>query len=689
MKRSPTLGFPLWVWLALCPPLCADVKLPALFSDHAVLQRAASVPVWGWAAPGERVTVEFGDVTAQTDADAAGRWRVTLDLRTKARDGAPASLVVSGLNRLEVRDVVVGEVWLCSGQSNMEWQLGGSEGGAAAVAEAGRVPVRQFYVEKRSALAPLDDCAGRWIVASPETAAQFTAVGYYFARALQPHVGGPVGIVHSSWAGTEIERWLSEEAFDRDPELKAAKDERLGHARSFGAKFAAYLDAYRAWTRREDREDRPRSLAEFAARPDIKQGWRTVQLPGPLAGAGLPDAGVIWLRRVLALPPGLVGTWGIPLELGRIDGAVTVYWNGEKIGGTTLETPGAAGVQRFWIPGEKITGRTADLMLRLVCPAGGAGFRAEKGAFRAESIDLAGEWEAKAERAWPDLPAEARAAFPRQPELPPGGLEAAPSALFDAMIAPLVPYAIRGAVWYQGESNVDRAVQYRTALTLLIDDWRRRWGRGDFPFLLCQLANFQEKSAEPGESEWAELREAQAGALTLPGTALAVLIDLGEQGDIHPRNKGDVGARLALLARARAYGESVAGTGPRYRSMSVEGGRIRIQFTDTAGGLRAKPLPDCYRIRSTQPDLAPLARHNPDGPLEGFAICGADRRWRWARARIEGDTVVVSSPDVPEPKAVRYAWASNPTCNLSDGTGLPAAPFRTDDFPLTTERGRY
>jgi sialate O-acetylesterase len=645
------------------------------------------VPVWGWALPGEKVSVDFDGIVGSTQADETGRWQVRLDL--SRHNDVPAILRVKGENSLELRDVVVGEVWLCSGQSNMEWQLGNTEGAAGEIAESAKTRVRQFYVEKRSALEPREDCVGRWELASPETASRFSAVGFYFGRAVQRRTGGVVGVLHSSWAGTEIERWLSAEGFDRDPKLKGAKDYRLGYARSFASSFTSYLDKYHTWLREQGR-------GEYRSSPALLQpafltggDWRPVQLPGSLVAAGLPDAGIVWLRRSVAIPHGLAGTWGLSMELGRVNDAVTAYWNGEKIGETSPETPGASGIVRFWIPGGKVIGETAVILLRLSSLAGGAGFFAEKDGFRAEGIDLAGAWQARVEQEYPALSDNARAAFPRQPKLPEGGLDAAPAALFNAMINPLVPYAIKGVVWYQGESNSYRAVQYRSSLRLLIEDWRQRWGRAAMPFLICQIANYEGKTEEPGDDIRAELREAQASALSLPGTAMAVLIDLGEQGDIHPRNKKEVGERLALLARSKAYGDELVSEGPSYRGMTVEKNRLRLRFWSKDGVLCAKPLPSSYRIKSTQPDMLPLARHNPDGPVEGFAICGADRHWRWASAQIEGDTVVVWSDAISAPVAVRYAWASNPTCNLSNGAGLPAAPFRTDDFPLITEDAKY
>jgi sialate O-acetylesterase len=257
------------------------------------------------------------------------------------------------------------------------------------------------------------------------------------------------------------------------------------------------------------------------------------------------------------------------------------------------------------------------------------------------------------------------------------------------MIHPIIPYAIQGVIWYQGESNASRAFQYGIAFPLLIQDWRRQWGQGDIPFYFCQLANFSEKKDQPEESSWAELREAQTKALALPNTGMAVLIDIGEELDIHPRDKTGVSDRLARLALARNYGREIAFEGPRYRSMTVEGDKVRVAFHQADGGLAAKPLPETYLVRSRFGETKPLIKPLPDSELQGFAICGADRKWKWAQAKIEGDTVLVWSPEVAAPQAVRYAWAGNPTCNLTSGAGLPASPFRTDDFPAQTRDRKY
>ena len=331
------------------------------------------------------------------------------------------------------------------------------------------------------------------------------------------------------------------------------------------------------------------------------------------------------------------------------------------------------------------------LAIRLYEPTRPAVFPADTGGPRAGSggsIKLEGEWLAKTEYEFPAIPAEKLAAAPQPLVIPPSPIHVA-SFLFNGMVRPIIPYAIRGVIWYQGEANTSRAYQYRTTFPLLISDWRKQWNQGDFPFYFCQLPIYRPKASMPGESGWAELREAQSLALKLPNVGQAVTIDVGETGNLHPRNKKDVGERLALIALAKDYGKAIPFSGPVYDSMKVESGKAILSFLHTDGGLTAKPLPETDVVSSLTNETATLVRNSPNSQLEGFAICGEDRNWIWSDAKIDGDNVIVWSDKVPSPLAVRYAWADNPTCNLTNGSGLPASPFRTDDFPPVTLKGRY
>jgi sialate O-acetylesterase len=509
----------LLLFVALLPlAVRADVTLAPLFTDHAVLQQDKAVPVWGRAAPGEPVAVTFRDQTVRATAGKDGSWIVYL---APLKPGAPAELVVSGKNTLRLQDVVVGEVWVCSGQSNMEFTVGGPPGAVyrvdhadEEVAAAHYPLIRQFKVERAVAAQPADTAHGAWVVCSPDTVGQFTAVGYFFARDLAQKLGVPVGIINSTWGGTAIESWLSDTALKSDPAF-AVVDGR-------------------------------------------------------------------WARALADAPAKKAGREALLATLAKEEAAAK-----------------AAGPVQY-----------AEFLKN---------------------------------KSWlPPLPG------PDSPDTPRG--------LFNGMINPLLPGAIRGILWYQGEANVSRPGEYGRLLTALITHWRLHWGQGDLPFYWVQLPNYKDPGDASGVA-WARLREAQAQALALPNTGMAVTIDLGDPDNIHPRNKQEVGWRLALIARHHVYDIPGDWTGPVFKTARREGATLRVIFDHASNGLLAH-----------------------EKPLAGFVIAGADRRFHPAAARIDGGTVVVSAPEVPEPVAVRYAWADAPDANLFDGAGLPAAPFRSDDW---------
>lgn len=664
----------------LAGQVSAAVKLPAILSDHVVFTRAPQVPIWGWANPGETITVTLHDQTATTTATAEGKWRVDLDL--SEFDTGPFDLIVEGNTRLVVKDAVVGEVWLASGQSNMEWTIGQS---LEAREEAARPPdplVRQFKMARATSIEPSHDCDGKWTIASPETVGEFTAVGYFFAKEISSRHGTPVGLLNASWGGMNIERWISAQGFTHDPVMKQRALELVDATRESIKEVAIYQKSLSDWENRFDRKDlRAGKPSDFASPSISTEDWLPVMLPGKLSDAGLPDAGVIWLRRTVNVPKVLTST---QFNIGAPQGFVDAYWNGKHVGDTSPSNLPGGPVVSFFIPEESIVPGDNTLAIRIYQPAGGAGIlKPETSAF---SLDyggkpLDGQWLAKVERALPQLTPGAAAAHVKAP-IPVRPL-AVPSGMFNAMVHPLMPHAIRGVLWYQGESNIERAAQYETALKLLIEGWRESWEQPDLPFLICQLANLGKPPAAPGDSKWAELRESQLKSLSIPNTSITVLVDAGEAEDIHPRSKKIAGHRLSLAARALAHGERIDFSGPVYDKMITQGDTIRLHFKHSAGGLVAHPLPQFYKPRSNQPETVPLVLPSPDSELQGFAICGADRKWVWADARIEGGTVLVRAPGVNSPLAVRYAWADNPVCNLYNSAGLPASPFRTDDFPLS------
>lgn len=476
-----TLCVALAVCLTATDAVRADVKLPAIFGDHMMLQQGHELPFWGTAEPGEQISVTVAGKTVMTNAGADGRWSVRCP--AVAKFGA-VDVVVAGKNTIMLKDVLVGDVWICSGQSNMQWRVSESSGAKDEVAAAKLPSIRLFQIERQTALEPQNDLDGRWVECQPETVGEFSAVGYFFGKELHSRLGNrPIGLIEAAYSGCGAESWVSDATLKADPIYQQLLEKTA------------------------------------AANKDPAQA----------------------------------------------------------------NTPGRATV------------------------------------------------------------------------------------LYNGVIAPLQPFVIKGAIWYQGEQNAARAHQYRTLFPAMIEDWRRTWGQGDFPFLFVQLPNYltdknkPDHPVEPEASAWAELREAQRMALAASNTGMVVTIDLGDARDIHPKNKQEVGRRLARQALSVAYCQPIAASGPMFRSMTISGAEAHLQFYHVGGGLTSR-----------------------GGDVRGFAIAGADQKFVWAKATIVGNKVVVSSEQVPMPVAVRYAWADNPDCNLYNKDGFPASPFRTDDWPGIT-----
>ncbi len=675
-----------WLACLLClgaNALHADVKLPALFSDHLLLMKAQAVPVWGKADMGEKIHVAIGSASADAETNAAGLWQATLNLQDSAP--GPFEMVVEGSNRIVIHDVVVGEVWLASGQSNMELPLRVTSDADAEIAGSANPYLRQFLVKKAGARQPLDDCQGRWTVAAPETSGDFTAVGYYFGKELQQTLKRPVGIIHASHGGTYIEPWTPADCFDRVPSFKKSADALRKSADQYPARKAKFAADFTAWLKQHNREDAPHpDVAAFADGNTDTSGWSDVTLPGKISPAGFPPSGVFWLRRDIEVSA-LVAKQGFKVMIGPLAGYWQAFWNGRKVDDMPYtRMPGKGFSCYFAVPVEHIRAGKNTLAIRIYSPT--AALTVPGRSLWAGPIDLSGKWSVKVERDFPELSPEDTQSMPqldyRQPDM-------LPASLYNAMIHPLVPAAIAGVLWYQGESNSGRAFEYRTAFPTLIQGWREKWGNQDLPFYFCQVCNNFAKLTQPGESAWAELRESQSQALALPHTGQAVTIDFGEAGDLHSRDKKSVGHRLFLIAQSEHYGAHVASSGPTFESMSTQAGKARLHFRNCEGALVAAKLPKTYPIKTLTGEFGSLVRNSPNSELEGFAICGEDHKWHWADAVIEGESVLVWSAKVPQPVAVRYGWADNPTCNLSNSAGLPASPFRTDDFPATTQKIHY
>jgi sialate O-acetylesterase len=661
---------------ALLAPLAvlhaAELRLPSIFSDHLVLQSGSAVPVWGWADQGERVAVEFAGQSQSTTANADGKWTVKLDALEASAESR--ELVVKSLTRnrsLKVADVLVGEVWAGGGQSNMEFDMKAITSATAEIEASANPALRQFHVLKNpSTDVPADDVQGFWTVARPGTTEDFIAAGYYFAKAIQRELKTPVGLIKVCWGGSKVEPWISPASLTSEPELTTG-------AKNLNAMSERNKTSFREWLKRTQREDRVSGdVSRFLSGPvSTDDGWVAVKDSGPVSDPSLPKFGAFWFRKDVALTARQTGAAQV-LQFGPSAFFDRVYWNGTLIGERSVDSfTGLISVRHYLIPPALLKEGVNQLAVRLFAPSEPPGFSWFPSV---GTTKIPGGWMAKAEYALPPLDAAGNKAVP-----PLTGQHVLPGRLFNGMVHPVQPYAIRGVLWYQGESNTGNARLYRTSFPLLIQDWRQHWQQGDFPFYFCQLANYRAKTDQPGESVWAELREAQAKTLSVPNTGMAVLIDTGESEDIHPQSKQVAGERLARIALAKTYGRDVVPSGPVYTSMKIEGSAIRLSFDHLGGGLVAKEVPATYDVMRKTGKTAPLVRNSPHSQLEGFAICGADKHWVWAEAKIEGDTVLVSSERVPAPIAVRHGWADNPTCNLYNQAGLPASPFRTDDFALT------
>ena len=642
------------------------LKVAGVFSDNMVLQRDIIIPVWGWAKPGKRVVVSMEGQEANAIADKAGKWRAYLP---SMKAGGPYTLTVSGDNKVSFSNVLIGDVWLCSGQSNMAMNM---RPGPLAVynveqeiAAANYPTIRLFNVLSRTSLAPKHDLDNvKWQVCDPTTVPDTSAVGYFFGRELSKHLNVPIGLINSSFGGSAAEAWTSPEALRALPDYTKVIDEYPDRVRRNAIETPKYAKRLAKWEANLDSLDAGYKKGKpiWAAPTCDDKAWTAMTLPCNWEDAGYPTFdGFMWFRKEVEVP----ASWAekdLKLGLGTINDMDRAFFNGVEVG-RFEQREGWTRPRVYDVPAKLVkTGR--NVITVRVYDVGGRGgicgtatdMWLKLASGDPALVTLAGPW-----RCMQGLDLQAAPKKPEEPVFKEGNSHL-PTAIYNAMILPILPYGIRGAIWYQGESNADRAYQYRTLFPAMIQDWRTRWSLGDFPFFFVQLASFYPVDPKPVESTWAELREAQTMTLAQPNTGMAVTIDIGDAGNIHPRNKQDVGRRLSLWALHDVYGESLAFSGPLYSKMILEQGKIRLNFSHVEGGLVAK-----------------------GGILKGFAVAGEDHKFVWADARIEGETVVVSSPGVPNPVSVRYAWANNPECNLFNGAGLPASPFRTDTWPGITD----
>ncbi len=626
--------------------MSVKLKLPRLISDGMVLQRDAAVKVWGWAEAGITVTVGFpGKIyTAVTGED--GKWQVTLE---PIHAGGPYSMEISADGeQITVSDILVGEVWVCSGQSNMTVPIYRTlDLFEEEVSHINNNEIRQFWVPQRYDFnVEREDLeGGEWVGAVPANIMNFGAIGYFFSAALQRKYKVPVGLINASIGGTPIEAWLSEESLRDFPvhmnELAKYKDD------SFVEEVIRNdAEASAAWFGELDRLDKGLGrdgLPWYSDETDTSD-WKTMKLPACLVDEGLTDFyGSVWFKKEIELPVELAG---LParLRVGTIVDSDTTYVNDTVAGAITYRYP----PRKYDLPAGILKAGRNIVTVRVISNGGEGEFIKDK-PYRLEIggqvISLEGEWKYKVGAA-ADHPL-------------PGTtfVHYKPAGLYNGMIYPLINYSIKGFLWYQGESNTSRPGGYGSLFDKLVTGWRKVWDQGCLPFLYVQLPNFQKADKEPAHSEWAEFREAQQHGLSIPETAMAVVHDAGEWNDLHPMDKKTVGERLALAARRLAYGEDITSSGPVFKEMRIEGNRAVISFSNVGKGLTVKG----------------------GGSLKHFAIAGSDLKFVWADARIESDKVIVRSDCISGPAAVRYAWADNPeSANLYNLEGLPAASFRTD-----------
>ncbi len=629
----------------------ADVKLPKIFGDNMILQRNKPITVWGWADAGEKVTIQFKHQLQKTKAGKDGKWKITLNAEPA---GGPFQLSATGKNKIVLKNILIGELWICSGQSNMEMTVASSKNAVQEMSEGNFPEIRQFKVPAVIAPVAAEDLpGGEWENASPATVGKFTAVGYFFAKKLYEELKIPVGLINTSWGGTIIETWISREALESNEDFKNVFEKK-----SFNDIEAQNEKEYQSL--KKEIEATQGTLAHGLSPEDFKSlshdhsHWKKMTLPGNFNDNGLAKFdGTVWFRKLIKLDQDDIAKSAV-LNLSTIDDVDETYINDQLVG--TTKTYDIA--REYNIPTGVLKEGDNIVAVRVTDGGGNGGFFGKPYELNLvcsnKTISLAGEWFYKIENL------KKNAANPNSYA----------SLLFNSMINPLIPFAIRGALWYQGESNAARAVQYQKAFPLLITDWRNRFQQGDFPFYFVQLASFNAGNGNSNKgSSWAELRESQTKTLSLPNTGMAVTLDIGESNDIHPKNKQSVGERLAAIALHQFYNKNIAYTGPVYQSMKTEGNKIIISFSNVDSGYFIK---DKYNY------------------IKGFEIAGADKRFYFAQAYINDGKVVVYSDSVEIPVAARYGWADDmPEANLYNRQGFPAVPFRTDNWMGITEKKQF
>ena len=611
-----------------------QLSVAEIFTDNMILQREQPIHIWGWAEPGIKITVTFDKKNYSVTSDQDGTWNAKLPAYDA---GGPYEMAVSdGSSTFTYENILMGDIWLCSGQSNMEWTVRNSNDAEKEIADSDHPSIRHYKVSLTYSKTPEDHLeGGPWEVAGQETTGDFSAVGYFFARELQKHENVPIGLLNSSWGGSRIEPWMRSESLV--PFLEGNVEDILAKREQ---------DAIKAREKIQAMIGNVAGPAEFdaALKPGFNDAsWPDLSVPGLWEQQGFEGMdGVTWIRKEINLSSAEAAN-DISLHLGMIDDSDQTYVNGKLIGETQSQWNS---YRQYTVPSENIHPGTNVILVRIEDTGGGGGVHGSEDSIYYETAsgrqNLSGNWKFRVN--------EVRAGG--------GGLQAnqTPTLLYNKMIHPIIGFPIKGVLWYQGESNANSsdAFVYRDIFKTMITDWRKLWGQGDFPFLWVQLANYMQPDQQPAESNWAVLRESQSAALELPNTGEAVIIDIGEADDIHPRNKQDVGLRLAMAARKVAFGENIVYSGPVFKKAEKRNGEVYLTFEHTGSGLMTKG----------------------DKPT-GFAIAGEDGKFVWAEALMDGNEIKVWSEQVTNPAYIRYAWGNNPDeANLYNKEGLPARPFR-------------
>lgn len=630
----------------------AEIKLPQLISDGLVMQRNAEITIWGWADANEKVTVSFNGKVYKAITSSSGKWRITLP---KMKAGGPFTMKVSGKNTVTVNDILIGDVWLCNGQSNMVHQLDIHDVlYADEIATANNPEIRHFKIPTTTSISgPKEDLeGGSWQKAVGEEVRPFSAVAYFFAKKIHAKYGIPIGLINASVGGTPIEAWIPEEGYSDFPEILKIIEEN---------KDTAYVN--RLLRNQPNFNPEPKKITDKGLIGDIKwydvdfepKNWRRINIPGYWEDQGARDLnGVVWYRREIDIPKSMVGKKA-RVFLGRIVDADEFYINGVLVGNKTYQYP----QRRYSVPDTLLKAGKNTFVVRVKNTRGKGGFVPDKPYYiftENDTVDLKGYWKYKVGEVYKPFDfsvfANNDSNAPRPRSINP---QNEPTSLYNAMVAPYKDYPIKGVLWYQGESNAGEPQKYEGYMHALVAGLRTVFNEPELPFIYAQLPNFMDVTYLPTESNWAELREAQLKSLSIPNSAMTVNIDLGEWNDIHPDNKKDVGERMALAGLKLAYGQDIVYSGPIYKGYSIDGNKITLSFDHIGSGLTS----------------------NDGEPLSEFAVAGEDKKFVWAKAKIEGDQVVVWSDEISDPKYLRYAWADNPdNPNLYNKEGLPASPFR-------------